>query len=65
MSKLLQKLPKYFKGIAILISSFSSSPAFRLPIISVLQSKDFEFLIEIFIAPLSLAISALFGSSLY
>ena len=36
MSKLLQKLPKYFNGIAILTSSFSSSPASKLPIISVL-----------------------------
>ena len=36
MSKLLQKLPKYFKGIAIVISSFSSSPASKLPVISVL-----------------------------
>ena len=36
ISKLLQKLPKYFKGIAIVTSSFSSSPAFKLPIISVL-----------------------------
>ena len=36
MSKLLQKLPKYFNGIAMLTSSFSSSPASRLPIISVL-----------------------------
>ena len=36
MSKLLQKLPKYFNGIAILTSSFSSSPASKLPVISVL-----------------------------
>ena len=36
MSKLLQKLPKYFNGIAILTSSFSSSPASKLPVILVL-----------------------------
>ena len=36
MSKRLQKLPKYFNGMAIVISSFSSSPASKLPIISVL-----------------------------
>ena len=36
MSKLLQKLPKYVNGIAILTSSFSSSPASKLPVISVL-----------------------------
>ena len=36
ISKLLQKLPKYFKGIAIVTSYFSSSPASKLPIISVL-----------------------------
>ena len=36
VSKLLQKLPKYFNGMAIVTSSFSSSPASKLPIISVL-----------------------------
>ena len=36
ISKLLQKLPKYFNGMAIVTSSFSSSPASKLPIISVL-----------------------------
>ena len=49
-SKLLQKLPKYFNGIAIVTSPISSSPGSKLPVISVLQSKDFKFLIEIFIA---------------
>ena len=33
MSKLLQKLPKYFNCIAISTSSFSSSPASKLPVI--------------------------------
>ena len=36
ISKLLQKLPKYFNGMAIATSSFSSSPASKLPVISVL-----------------------------
>ena len=36
ISKLHQKLPKYFKGIAIVTSSFSSSPSSKLPVISVL-----------------------------
>ena len=36
ISKLLQKLPKYFNGMAIVTSSFSSSPASKLPVISVL-----------------------------
>ena len=36
ISKLLQKLLKYFNGMAIVTSSFSSSPASQLPIISVL-----------------------------
>ena len=35
MSKLPQKLPKYFNGMAI-VTSFSSSPASKLPVISVL-----------------------------
>ena len=33
ISALLQKLPKYFNGIAIVTSSFSSSPASNLPVI--------------------------------
>ena len=36
ISKLLQKLPKYFNGIAISTSSFSNSPAAKLPTILVL-----------------------------
>ena len=36
LSKLLQKLPKYFNGMAIITSSFSSSPTFKLSVISVL-----------------------------
>ena len=36
ISKLLQKLPKYFNGMAIVKSSVSSSPASKLPVISVL-----------------------------
>ena len=36
ISKLLQKLPKYFNGIAISMSSFSNSPAPKLPTILVL-----------------------------
>ena len=36
ISKLLQKLPKYVNGMAIVTSSFSSSPASKLPVISVL-----------------------------
>ena len=36
ISKLLQKLPKYFNGMAIVTCSFSSSPASKLPVISVL-----------------------------
>ena len=36
MSKLLQKLPKYFNGIAISKSSFSNSPAAKLRTILVL-----------------------------
>ena len=36
MSKLLQKLPKYFNGMAIVTCSFSSSPISKLPVISVL-----------------------------
>ena len=36
ISKLLQKLPKYFEGIAIVTSSFSSSAASKLSVISVL-----------------------------
>ena len=36
ISKLLQKLPKYFNGIANSTFYFSSSPASKLPIISVL-----------------------------
>ena len=36
ISKVLQKLPKYFNGMAIVTSSFSSSPASKLPVISVL-----------------------------
>ena len=43
ISKLLQKLPKYFKGIAIVTSSFSSSPASKLPIISVYNQKILNF----------------------
>ena len=36
ISKFLQKLPKYFNGIAISMSSFSNSPAAKLPTILVL-----------------------------
>ena len=36
ISKLLQKLPKYFNGIAISTSSFSNSPAAKLPTILIL-----------------------------
>ena len=36
ISKLLQKLPKYFNGIAISTSSFSNSPSPKLPIILIL-----------------------------
>ena len=36
ISKLLQKLPKYFNGIAISMSSFSNLPAPKLPTILVL-----------------------------
>ena len=36
ISKLLQKVPKYLNGMAIVTSSFSSSPASKLPVISVL-----------------------------
>ena len=36
MSRLLQKLPKYFNGIAISTSCFSNSPAAKLPAILVL-----------------------------
>ena len=36
ISKLLQKLPKYFNGMAIVTSSFSSSPTSKLPVILVL-----------------------------
>ena len=36
ISKLLQKLPKYFNGIAISTSSFSNSPVAKLPTILVL-----------------------------
>ena len=36
ITKLLQKLPKYVKGMVIVTSSFSSSPAPKLPVISVL-----------------------------
>ena len=36
ISKLLQKLPKYFSGMTIVTSSFSSSPASKLLVISVL-----------------------------
>ena len=36
ITKLLQKLPKYFNGIAISMSSFSNSPAAKLPTILVL-----------------------------
>ena len=44
ISKLLQKLPKYFKGMAIVTSSFSSSPASKLPVIS----EDQDFIIKRF-----------------
>ena len=36
MSELLQKLPKYFNGIAVSTPSSSSSPTSKLPVISVL-----------------------------
>ena len=36
ISKLLQKLPEYFSGMTIVTSSFSSSPASKLLVISVL-----------------------------
>ena len=36
ISKLLQKLHNYFNGMAIVTSSFSSSPASKLSVISVL-----------------------------
>ena len=34
--KVLQKLPKYFNGMAMITSSFSSSATSKLPVISVL-----------------------------
>ena len=43
ISKLLQKLPKYFNSMAIVRSSFSNSSAAKLPTILVLWSNDFEF----------------------
>ena len=46
MSNVLQKLPKYFNDKAISISSFSTLLPSNFPVILVLWSKDFEFLIE-------------------
>ena len=43
ISKLLQNLPKYFNGIAIVSSSFSSSPSSKLPIILFYNQKILNF----------------------